>query len=174
MAREENPGESTGEKKRNEPEREKHGRVELDPRVPKGAEPTDQEDCCGQPEGRSQQREDERRKRIHTAGKHVLSPDAKTEEADGAKRENDEALFPDRLAGKRGNEMRDEAEARKHGHVDFGLGEKPEEALPKNGNGVGDDAGRLSGNEIQQRKKVGAQEAIGEQADAGGEKNAED
>src|SRR5713226_8151455 len=52
VAREENPGESAGEKKRNEAEREKHGSVELDARIPECAEPTDQEDCVGQSERR--------------------------------------------------------------------------------------------------------------------------
>jgi hypothetical protein len=69
--------------------------------------------------------------------------------------------------------MRDESKARKHGDVDFRLSEKPEEALPENGNSVGDDTGRLAGNEIQQGKKVHVQETVGEQADAGREENAE-
>src|SRR5467141_1752467 len=54
-----------------------------------------------------------------------------------------------------------------------GLREKPEETLPDNGDGVGDNAGRLIGNEIQQGEKVCAQEAIREQADAGCQQNAE-
>src|SRR5712692_1047490 len=165
VAGEENSGESAGEKKRNEAEREKHGGVELDARVPECAEPTDQQDRGGQPEGRSQQRKDEWRKRIHAAGKHVLAPDAKTENAHAAERQNHQAFLPNRLAGKRGNQMRDEAETRKHSDVDFGLREKPEEAPPKNGNSIRDDTGRLIGNEIHYRKKVRAQKAIREQAD---------
>jgi len=31
-------------------------------------------------------------------------------------------------------------------HIDFGLRKKPEETLPDNGDGVGDNAGRLIGN----------------------------
>src|SRR5713101_9181398 len=54
VAREENPRESAGEKKRNEAEREKHGGVELNARVPERAEPTDQQDGGGQSERRSQ------------------------------------------------------------------------------------------------------------------------
>src|SRR5260370_28780656 len=69
--------------------------------------------------------------------------------------------------------MRDEAETRKHGEVDLGLREKTEDAPPKSGNSVRNDASLLSAEEIQHRKKVRAQEAIGEQADAGRQKNAE-
>src|SRR6266852_1885175 len=148
VAREENSGESAGEKKRNEAECEKHGGVQLHTRIPERTEPTDQQDGGGESERRGQQRKDERRKRIHAAGKHVLAPDAKTENADAAKRQDDEAFLPNRLAGKRGNQMRDQAEAREHGDVDFRLREKPEEALPKNGNGVRNDTGRLIGDEI--------------------------
>src|SRR5713226_7734842 len=173
VAREENSGESAGEKKRNEAEREKHGGVELDARVPECAEPTDQEDRGGQSEGRSQQRKDERRKGIHAAGKHVLAPDAKTENAHAAQRQNNEAFLPNRLAGKSGNQMRDDAEARKHGDVNFGLREKPEEALPQNGSSVGDSTGRLIGDETQHGEKVRAQQPIREQADAGRQENAE-
>src|ERR1700704_6247535 len=69
--------------------------------------------------------------------------------------------------------MRDEAETREHGHVDFRLREKPKEALPKNGDGVRDDAGRLIGNEIQHGKKARAQESIREQAGARRKENTE-
>src|SRR6266446_5789905 len=54
-----------------------------------------------------------------------------------------------------------------------GLREKVEKALPKNGNCVSDRAGRLIGDEIQQRKKVRAQQPIREQADASRQQNAE-
>src|SRR5207302_2194696 len=105
-AREENPGEPAGEKKRNETEREKHGGVELDARVPECAEPTDDEDRGRQTKRRSQQRKNQWRKGVHAAGKHMLTPDAKSEDTHSAQRQNDEALFPNRLAGKRGNQMR--------------------------------------------------------------------
>src|SRR2546423_615769 len=48
VAGEENSREPAGEKKRDETEREEHGSVELDARVPQCAEPTDQEDHGGQ------------------------------------------------------------------------------------------------------------------------------
>src|SRR6266481_7193854 len=131
----ENPRKAAREKKRNESDSEKHGGVELDARVPERAEPTHPENCGRQSERRSQQRKDQRRKRIHAAREHVLAPNAKAEEAHGAQRQNHKAFLPNRLAGKRGNEMRDQAKARKHGDVDFGLREKPEKALPENGNG---------------------------------------
>src|SRR5438445_11375511 len=102
-AREENSGEPAGEKKRNEAEGEKHGGVELDARVPECAEPTDDKYRCGQTERRSQQRKNQWRKRIHAAGKHVLTPNGETQEAHATKRQNNEALFPNRFAGKRGN-----------------------------------------------------------------------
>src|SRR5713226_8392749 len=173
VARQENPGESAGEKKRNEAEREKHGGVELDARVPERAEPTDEEDAGGQSEGGGQKRKDERRKGIQAAGEHVFAPDAKTEDAYATQRQNNESFLPGRLAGKRGNQMRDEAEAREYGDVDFGLRKKPEEAPPKNGNSVCDDTGGLIGNEIQHGEKARAQEAIRKQADAGCQENAE-
>src|SRR6266849_5358472 len=69
--------------------------------------------------------------------------------------------------------MRDEAETRKHGDVDFGLREKPEEAPPEYWNSIRDGAWRLIGNEIQLGEKVCAQKAIAEQADAGRQENAE-
>src|SRR5713226_4699364 len=173
VAGEENSRESAGEKKGNGAEREKHGGVELHASVPERAEPTDQQDGGGESERRSQQGKDQRRKRIHAAGKHVLAPNAKTENADAAQRQNNEAFLPHRLAGKRGNQMRDEAKAREHGHVDFRVREKPEQALPQNGNGVRYDSGRLTRNEIQHWKKVRAQESIREQADASRQQNAE-
>src|SRR5712664_800070 len=166
VAGEENPGESAGEKKRNKTEREKHGSVELDARVPQRAEPTDQKDGGGQSEGRSQKREDQWRKRVHAAGKHVLAPDAKTEDAHAAQRQHNEAFLPNRLAGKCGNQMRDEAERRKHGDVNFGLGKKPEEALPEDGNSSCGAAARLTGEKTKRREKVRAQEAIRQQAGA--------
>src|SRR2546426_6372722 len=167
VAPQENSGESAGEKKRNETEREKHGGVELHARIPQCAKPTEQQDCGGQSEGRSQQRKDQRRKRIHAAGEHVLAPNAKTENAHAAQREYNEAFFPNRLSRERGKQMCDQAKARKHGHVDFGLREKPKEALPKNGNSVGDSAGPLIGDEIHHGEKVRVQESIRMQTDAG-------
>src|SRR5690348_8753755 len=103
----------------------------------------------------------------------MLTPDAKTEDTYPAKRQNHEAFFPNRLAGKRGNQMRCEAETWKHGDVDFGLREKPEQSPPKDGNGIRDGSGRLRGNEIQFGEKVRAHEAIGEQANTGRQENAE-
>ncbi len=103
----------------------------------------------------------------------MLAPNAKTENAHAAQRQHNEAFLPNGLARKRGNQMRDEAKAREHGDVDFRLREKPEEALPKNGNGVRNDTGRLIGDEIQHRKKVCAQESIGQQADASRQEDAE-
>src|SRR5437879_9534714 len=70
-ARQENPGEPAGEKKRNEAEHEKHGGVELDARVPEGAEPTDDKYRCGQSERRSQQRKNQGSKRIEDGGTKV-------------------------------------------------------------------------------------------------------
>src|SRR5207302_8389892 len=84
MASEENSGESAGEKKGDETQGKKHSRVELNARVPQCAEPTDQEDRGGQSERRSQKRKDQRRKRIHAVGEHVLAPNAKTEQAHAA------------------------------------------------------------------------------------------
>src|SRR2546427_527952 len=51
--------------------------------------------------------------------------------------------------------------------------EKPKEALPKNGNSVGDSAGPLIGDEIHHGEKVRVQESIRKQADAGRQENAE-
>src|SRR5882762_4112469 len=168
VACEKNPGESAGEKKRNETQHKKHGGVELDARVPQCAEPTDQENRGGPSERRSQQG-----KGIHAAREHVLAPNAKTEEPHAAQRQNYPALLPNRFAGKGGNQMRDEAETRKHGHVDFCFGEKPEEALPKHGSGTWHSADRPTGKESKWRKQVRAQEAIGEQANASRQENAE-
>ena len=69
--------------------------------------------------------------------------------------------------------MSREAKAWKHGHIDFGLREKPKETLPKNGNSIDDYTRGLSGSQIQRGKKVRAREAIGEQANAGRKENAE-
>src|SRR2546430_15186488 len=88
VARQENTGEPAGEKKRDENQREKHCGVELDAGVPKRAKPTEDENGCGDSQRRSQQRKKQGRKRIHAAGKHVLSPDAKTKDAHAAQRQN--------------------------------------------------------------------------------------
>ncbi len=69
--------------------------------------------------------------------------------------------------------MGDEAETRKHGDIDFGLREKPEEAPPNNGNSIRDGGRRLIRYEIQLGEKVRAQQAIGEQTQTGREENAE-
>src|SRR5260370_37325233 len=126
VVRQENPRESAGKKKRNEAEREKHGGVEMDARVPKCAEPAGKQNQGGQTERRSQKRKDERRKGIHAATEHVLAPNAKTEDAHATQRQNNDAFLPDRLAGKRGNDVRDRAEAGEHGGAAFGLRERPE------------------------------------------------
>src|SRR5260370_40602522 len=159
VTRQENPGESAGEKKRNETEREKHCGLELDARVPERSEPTDQKDRGGQSERRGQKRKDQGRKRIHAAGEHVLAPDAKTEEAYAAQRQNHQAVRPNPLAGKRGNQMRGEAKTRKHGNVDFGLREKPEEPLPNNGNPIHDRTGLLLATQIQPAENIRPQQA---------------
>ena len=49
VAREKNPRNSAGKKKRNESEREQHRGIQLDLRVPKRAEPTEQQDKAGNP-----------------------------------------------------------------------------------------------------------------------------
>jgi hypothetical protein len=103
----------------------------------------------------------------------VLAPNAKSGKADGAQSENDESFHPNGLARKRGDEMGDESEAREHGDIDFGLGEKPEEALPEHGQSIGGEIRGLAAEETEYRKKVCASEAIGEQADGGGEEDAE-
>ena len=103
-----------------------------------------------------------------------MSPNAKTEETDSTKRENDEAFFPNRVARKRGDQMGDEAEARKDSDVDLGLREKPEKTLPENRESGGDGVHLLNGQDAKRRKKVRVQKTIGEQAGAGREKNAED
>src|SRR5712692_10090455 len=168
VAREENPGESAGEKKRDETEREKHGGVELHASVPERAEPTDQKDG-----GRQSERKSQQRKGVHAAGEHVLAPNAKAEKAHTAQGQNNQTFLPNWLARKRGVQMRGEAKTREHSNVDFGLREKPKEALPKNWNSVRDDTGRLIGDEIHDGEKVRAEEAIGEQADARRQENAE-
>src|SRR3989442_11276492 len=81
VARQENSGKSAGEKKRNETEREKHGGVELHARIPQCAKPTEQQDCGGQSEGRSQQRKDQRGKKNQAPGEKRLAPKTKNEKA---------------------------------------------------------------------------------------------
>ena len=49
----------------------------------------------------------------------------------------------------------------------------PGDFVASNGNSIGDDTGRLIGNEIQRGEKMRAQEAIREQAGAGRQENAE-
>src|SRR2546427_12045784 len=55
-ARQENPGETAGEKKRNETEREKHGGIELDGRGSEWGGPTGDEERIGGYGGEKQQR----------------------------------------------------------------------------------------------------------------------
>src|SRR5882724_4468434 len=124
-SREEDSRNSARHEERNETDGEQHRGVELKARVPERAQPTDQQNHGGQTERGSQQRKDQRRKRIHAAGKHVLAPNAKTKNADGAQRQNNESFVPDGLSRKRGNQMRGQTEAREHGYVDFCLRKKP-------------------------------------------------
>src|SRR5260370_26369660 len=99
VVRQENPRESAGKKKRNEAEREKHGGVEMDPGVPKCAEPAGQQNQGGQTERRSQKRKDERRKRIHAATEKMLAPNAKTQTRHATPRQNNQSILSDRLSG---------------------------------------------------------------------------
>ena len=103
----------------------------------------------------------------------MLAPNAKTREAHAAQRQHHQALHPDGLARKRRNQMSGEAETGKHGDIDFGLREKPEEAPPKHGQSVRHNVWRQAGEEVQRRKKVRAQETIRKQADARCQQNAE-
>jgi hypothetical protein len=90
----------------------------------------------------------------------MLAPNAKAKNAHAAQGQNHEAFHPNRLAGKRGDEMCGESEAREHGDVDFGLREKPEQALPKNGRNIGRNRGRLAGKKIYRRKKMRTPETV--------------
>ena len=90
----------------------------------------------------------------------MLAPNAESKEAYAAQCQNYEAFNPNGLAGKRGEEMGGEPEAREHGNVDFGLGEKPEEALPKHRKKIRDKTCGLTGKKIQRWKKVRARKAI--------------
>ncbi len=90
----------------------------------------------------------------------MLAPNAKAKYAHAAKGQNHEALHPYRLAGKRGDQMGDESEARKHGDVDFGLCKEPEQAPPEHRKKIRDEACGLTGKKIQRRKKVGAQKTV--------------
>ncbi len=78
----------------------------------------------------------------------MLAPDAEANQAHTAKGKNNKAFLPNRFAGKSGNEVGNDAEAREHGNVDLGLCEKPEEALPERGESVGRNVRRLSGEKI--------------------------
>jgi len=59
-SREEDSRNSAGHEERNETDGEQHRGVELDARVPERAEPTDQQNRCGQTERGSQERKDQR------------------------------------------------------------------------------------------------------------------
>src|SRR3989440_1994366 len=67
VARQENPGEPAGEKKRNETEREKHGGVELGPRVPERGETTGDEDGGGRIPRKRPETKNTRAQRAHDA-----------------------------------------------------------------------------------------------------------
>src|SRR6267142_4486197 len=71
-SREEDSRNSARHEERNETDGEQHRGVELKARVPQRAKPTDQEERGGQAERGSQERKDQRGKRIHAACKHVL------------------------------------------------------------------------------------------------------
>src|SRR5260370_37294473 len=63
VARQENPGKSAGEKKRNETEREEHGGVELHARGPEDAKTSDEENHGGRAERRRPRAEGQQRKK---------------------------------------------------------------------------------------------------------------
>ena len=69
--------------------------------------------------------------------------------------------------------MRNDAEAWKHSDVNFGLGEKPEEALPENGQALLDERRRLRSQKAPRGKEARAEQTVGEKEDAGSEQDAE-
>ena len=69
--------------------------------------------------------------------------------------------------------MRNDSEAREHGDIDFGLREKPEEALPKRKQGGLFEGCGLRGEKLKRREKLGAEDAVGKKKGARGEENAE-
>jgi len=145
----------------------------LDFGVPQRAEPGEQKHAGGQAQGRREKRKNQRGPGIEAARKHVLAPDAKTEEADTAESEDCGALRPDWLAGERGEQVRDDSETRKHGNVDFGLGEKPEEALPERKECGLRDGCRLMRKKIEGREKLRSEQTVREKENASGQQDAE-
>ena len=69
----------------------------------------------------------------------MLSPDAEAEEADGAQRQHDGTLGPNRFAREGRDEVGDDAEARKDRYVDLRLRKEPEQALPEGGSDAADE-----------------------------------
>src|SRR5437588_7276064 len=167
VPRKEESREPAGKKERNKPEREQQGGVEPDARVPKRAKPTDHKNRCGQAKRRGQNGKHQRRKGIQAARKHVLAPNAKPNQANATKSENDSSLLPHRLSGKSRDQMRNDAKAWEHRYVDFGLCEEPEQPLPDRRQNVSSDAGRLRPKKIRGGEKVCSEQSVGQQAKAG-------
>src|SRR5580700_3018107 len=173
VAGERKSGDAACQKKRNESESKKHRRIELDSRIPKCAEPTEQEYRGRQAERRCQQRKNQRRPRIEAARKHVLAPHEKAQEADAAKSENRGALGPNRFARKSRKQMGDDSETRKHGDIHFGLGEKPEESLPERKQRGLRERRWLLREKSKRREELRGEEAVGQEKNTSGEENAE-
>src|SRR5271157_4559049 len=103
----------------------------------------------------------------------MLSPNAKAEQANAAKSEDRGTLRPDGLAGKGGEQMRDNSETREHGDINFGLREKPKEAPPERKQSGLRERPRLMGKKSQRREKLRAKETVRKYKSASSEKNAE-
>ena len=94
-----------------------------------------------------------------------MAPHAKAEEADAADRADHRAVTKDRLARKRGEQVRRHAHARKNRDVHLRMAEEPEQMLPQKRRAAlvpGDDL--VGNNQPAGNKKARARKAIEQQA----------
>src|SRR5215469_1109225 len=159
-AREKNPGNSARQKERNKSKREQQRGIEPDARFPERGKPTHHQNCRRYSKRSRKNRKYQRRKGVQAARKHVLAPDAKSNQAHGTEGQDDKPLLPNRLARKRRDEMGNDPKTGNHRDINFRLRKKPEQSLPERGQGIGRDAGRLRGKEICRRKEMRVEKAV--------------
>src|ERR1700722_3407205 len=114
-----------------EPKSKEGGGIDLDVRAIQTSQPDERDDSGGDGDGECREREKQRRKGIHAADEHVMSPNHPTEKTYGHHRVDDDFRAQQRLTQTVREHVRDNPDRRQNGDVHFRGPEEPEQVLPQ-------------------------------------------
>ena len=150
-------------KMRHKSDGEQHGGVKANLAADQGADPVKGLDGGGDANGHGEDREGKRRIWAHAAHKHVVSPNAEPQNADGRHGVNHGAVAKNRLAREGGEDVGSHAHARKDGDVNLGVSEEPEQVLPEQRRAAGMRNNLVADDQAAWDEETGAAHAIEQQ-----------